>query len=246
MKRPAKFGILLAAFAFALPVYSQQSEQQKPPIYEFQQDHDPEGIGKFYMGREIAHFMSHKAADWLDRPEREAEERPSILLRLLKIQPGMSLVDLGAGSGYLTFPMAKLVGPKGKVYAVEIQQEMLDIIAKKQKERGVKNIVRVLGEEKDPKLPSASADLILLVDVYHEFDYPYEMTVNMVNALKPNGRLIFVEYRKEDPNVLIKLVHKMTLEQVKKEMAQFPELKFDEVIEKLPQQHVIIFKKVAK
>jgi Methylase involved in ubiquinone/menaquinone biosynthesis len=244
MKRPYLFA-LFAAVALWQPALSQRPSDPatQRPVYETREQHDPNGIGKFYMGREIAMVMGHQAADWLDRPEREEEERPSILLRLLSIKPGQALVDLGAGSGYLTFPMAKMVGPKGKVYAVEIQQEMLDIIEKRQKERGVNNIVRVLGDIKDPRLPPSSADLILLVDVYHEFDYPYEMTTNMVKALKPGGRLVFVEYRKEDPSVPIKEVHKMSVAQVKKEMALFPSLQFVESIEKLPRQHVIIFKK---
>jgi ubiquinone/menaquinone biosynthesis C-methylase UbiE len=246
MKLFARTASVAALLLICGSLVAQQTTVQKPPIYETREQHDPNGIGKFYMGREIAMVMGHQAADWLDRPEREEEERPSILLKLLSIKPGQALVDLGAGSGYLTFPMAKMVGPKGKVFAVEIQQEMLDIIEKRQKERGVNNIVRVLGDIKDPRLPASSADLILLVDVYHEFDYPYEMTTNMVKALKPGGRLVFVEYRKEDPEVPIKEVHKMSLAQVKKEMALFPNLQFVESIEKLPRQHVIIFKKVLK
>jgi ubiquinone/menaquinone biosynthesis C-methylase UbiE len=245
MKRPALLAVFVAAATLWQPLAAQKPASKDAPDYEFRQDHDPNGIGKFYMGREIAQVMGHQAADWLDRPEREEEERISLLLRLLKLRPGQSVVDLGAGSGTLTFPMAKMVAPKGKVYAVEIQQEMLDIIDKRMKERGVTNIVKVLGDIKDPRLPPASADLILLVDVYHEFDYPYEMTTNMVKALKPGGRLVFVEYRKEDPDVPIKEVHKMSVAQVKKEMGLFPSLKFDELISKLPRQHVIIFKKVA-
>src|SRR5258708_31436443 len=149
--------------AFAL---RQTPPPTQGPKYEYRDDHDPNGIGKFYMGREIAQVMGHQAADWLERPEREEEEAPSILLKLLNSKPGQSVVDRGAGSGYLPFPMAKMVGPEGKVYAVEIQQEMLDIISQKMKEKGVTNIVNVLGTVKDPKLPPASADLILLVDVY--------------------------------------------------------------------------------
>jgi SAM-dependent methyltransferase len=242
MKRCA---LLLATLALWLPSAAQRPKDPKTqrPVYETRADHDPNGIGKFYMGREIAMVMGHQAADWLDRPEREEEERISWLLELLKLKPGMAVVDLGAGSGTLTFPMAKMVAPTGKVYAVEIQQEMLDIIDKRMKEQGVTNIAKVLGTIKDPKLPPASADLILLVDVYHEFDFPYEMTQNMVKALKPGGRLVFVEYRKEDPEVPIKEVHKMSVAQVKKEMSLFPNLKFDELISKLPRQHVIVFRK---
>jgi ubiquinone/menaquinone biosynthesis C-methylase UbiE len=186
--------------------------------------------------------MGHQAADWLDRPEREAEEAPSLLLKSLKIKPGQTLVDLGAGSGYLTFPMAKLTGPKGKVFAVDIQQEMLDILQTRARQRNLRNIVSVLGAADDPKLPENSADMILMVDVYHEFEFPYEMAQAMVRALKPGGRLIFVEYRMEDPNVPIKLVHKMTEAQVRKEMRVLP-LKWAETINVLPRQHIIIFRK---
>jgi ubiquinone/menaquinone biosynthesis C-methylase UbiE len=220
------------------------AQRAEPPRYETRDEHDPDGIGKFYMGREIAQVMGHQAADWLDRPEREAEEAPSLLLKLLKIKPGMTLCDLGAGSGYLTFPMAKMVGPKGKVYAVDIQQEMLDIINKRMKERKVTNIKTVMGTITDPKLPPNSTDLILLVDVYHEFDHPYEMTVAMVRALKPGGRLVLVEYRAEDPDVPIKPVHKMTEAQAKKEMAIHP-LKWVETIGSLPRQHILVFSKTT-
>ena len=245
MKRAALLTLVGATFALWHTSLAQgpTPNAQRPPVYETRRIHDPNGIGKFYMGREIAMVMGHQAADWLDRPEREEEERISWLLELLKLKPGMAVVDLGAGSGTLTFPMAKMVSPGGKVFAVEIQQEMLDIIDKRAKEQSVTNIVQVLGTIKDPKLPPASADLILLVDVYHEFDFPYEMTQNMIKGLKPGGRLVFVEYRKEDPDVPIKEVHKMSVAQVKKEMALFPNLKFDELISKLPRQHVIVFRK---
>ncbi len=211
--------------------------------YETRANHDPNGIGKFYMGREIAMVMGHEAADWLDRPERVQEENPARLMAALKLKPGMAVADIGAGSGYYTFKLARAVGSTGKVYAVEIQQEMLDIIAARQKQNGLKNIVGVLGEITDPKLKPNSIDLILLVDVYHEFDHPYEMNVNMIKALKPGGKLAFVEFKMEDENVPIKLVHKMTEAQVKKEMAVHPELQWVETYSKLPWQHLIVFEK---
>ncbi len=214
------------------------------PRYETRVEHDPDGIGKFYMGREIAQVMGHQAAEWLDRPEREKEEEPTKMLAALKVKPGDVVVDLGAGSGYLTFKLAKLVGPKGKVLAVDIQPEMLAIIRKRMKERNVANVEPVLGTEKDPKLPAGAVDLILMVDVYHEFEYPWEMTTAMVRSLKPGGRLVFVEYRLEDPTVPIKLVHKMTQRQVIKEMKPHP-LTWDKTLEVLPRQHIIIFKKNA-
>jgi ubiquinone/menaquinone biosynthesis C-methylase UbiE len=215
-----------------------------PPRYVKKADHDPNGIGVFYMGREIAQVMGHEAADWLDRPEREKEERPSKLMKALPLKPGDVVADIGAGSGYYTFRLADRVGPKGKVLAVDIQQEMLDIIRKRMKERKVANVEPVLGTVTDPKLPAGGVDLILLVDVYHEFDHPYEMTEAMVKSLKPGGKLVFVEFRLEDPEVPIKLVHKMSEAQVVKEMAPHP-LRHVKTLGGLPWQHVIIFEKKA-
>jgi len=225
---------------------------QDPPVtdhkdgrYEWKAKHDPNGIGKFYMGREIAHVMGHAAASWLERPERDQEENPKKLLELLNLKDGDVVADIGAGSGYYTFRMAKLVAPKGKVLAVDIQKEMLDIIRDKAKKEGVTNVEPVLGEEADPKLKDDSVDLILLVDVYHEFSFPYEMTEKMVKALKPGGRLVFVEFRLEDDRVPIKLVHKMTERQVIKEMTPHP-LRWVKTYDTLPRQHVIIFEKKAE
>jgi ubiquinone/menaquinone biosynthesis C-methylase UbiE len=166
-------------------------------------------------------------------------------MEVLKIAPGNAVADIGAGSGYFTFRLSKRVGPKGKVYAVEIQKEMLAILAKKMKAEGVKNIELILGTESDPKLPARSIDLILLVDVYHEFNYPYEMTRAMVKALKPGGRLVFVEYRLEDPEVPIKLVHKMTEKQVIKEMRPH-DLRWVKTFKALPRQHIVVFERKAE
>lgn len=210
--------------------------------YETRQNHDPDGIGKFYMGREIAHVMGHEAADWLERPERESEERPSLAVPALKIKAGDAVADIGAGSGYYTRRLAKLVGERGVVYAVDIQQEMLDLLTNKMAEANIHNVKAVLGDITDPKLPLASVDLALLVDVYHEFDHPYEMIQAICTSLKPGGRIAFVEFRGEDPKVPIKLLHKMTEAQVRKEMSAQP-LEWVETSEVLPWQHIIIFKK---
>jgi precorrin-6B methylase 2 len=237
-----------AVLAVATPSPRANGDEPKPaekPRYEVRKQHDPDGIGKFYMGREIAQVMGHLAAGWLDRPEREREEQPTKLMETLKLKEGDVVADIGAGSGYFTFRLADKVGAKGKVMAVEIQQEMLDIIAKKMKQTNVKNIDLVLGKEDDPKLAAESVDLILMVDVYHEFEFPYEMTVAMVKALKPGGRLVFVEYRLEDPEVPIKLVHKMTERQVVKEMDIHP-LKHVKTHDILPRQHIIVFEKKAE
>lgn len=231
--------------AAANAVKAEASDAKPPqPLYEYRTDHDRDGIGKFYMGREIAQVMGHEAADWLDRPQREQEEAPERMLDTLNIKPGESVADIGAGSGYLSFRLARRVGPQGIVYANDIQPEMLTIIRQKMKDKGVTNIRTVLGSITDPKLPPHSVDLIVLVDVYHEFDHPWEMTRGMVRALKPGGRLVFVEYRLEDPTVRIKLVHKMSEKQVRKEMSIFP-LRWLGTNETLPMQHVIIFQKDA-
>lgn len=202
-----------------------------------------DGIGKYYFGREIARVMGHQAAAWLERPERQEEERTDILLEALALKPGEVVADVGAGSGYFSWRMAQKVGPTGVVLAVDIQQEMLDLLMAAMKRRGVGEVVKpVLGTVQDPKLPAGAVDTILLVDVYHEFDYPHEMTRGMIAGLKPGGRIVFVEYRGEDPAVPIKPLHKMTVAQMKKEMAVHP-LKFEQVIGTLPRQHIIVFRK---
>jgi ubiquinone/menaquinone biosynthesis C-methylase UbiE len=216
------------------------------PAYEFKKDHDPDGIGKFYMGREIAKVMTYLGASWLERPERVKEEEPAKLLKALDIKPGMVVADVGAGSGYHAFLLSPLVGEKGKVIASDIQQQMLDLITRRQKKLKIANIETVKGTETDPKLPPGEVDLILMVDVYHEFSHPYEMTEKMIAALKPGGRLVFVEFRMEDDKVPIKVVHKMSERQVLKEMGVFPELEHTKTIGTLPWQHIIIFSKKEK
>src|SRR6266542_2617144 len=210
-------------------------------LYEYRREHDRNGIGKFYMGREIALGMGHQAADWLERPEREAEEKPDLLLETLKLKPGNVVADIGAGTGFYSWRMANLVGDKGLVYAVDIQQEMIDLLAQKMAERKITNVKGVLGTITDPKLPARSVDLVLMVDVYHEFDHPFEMMQGICAALKIGGRVVFVEFRAEDPKVPIKEVHKMSEAQVRKEMSAQP-LEWVETIATLPWQHVIVFR----
>jgi protein-L-isoaspartate O-methyltransferase len=226
----------------ALAAAGQEPPPTPPARYEIRKEHDPDGIGKFYLGREIAQVMSHLGAGWLERPEREKEEHTSKLLPPLKIKAGDHVLDLGAGSGYYTMKLAEIVGDKGKVYAVDIQQEMLDIIRKRAKKANFTQIELIKNTERELKMAPESVDLILMVDVYHELSYPYEMTVDMVKALKPGGRMVFVEFRLEDDNVPIKLVHKMSEKQVLKEMAGHP-LRHVETQRHLPWQHVIIFEK---
>jgi precorrin-6B methylase 2 len=212
--------------------------------YEFREEHDPNGIGKFYMGREIAHVMGFAAAPWLERPEREREEATSKMVEALELKPGMVVADIGAGSGVITLMLARKVAPDGRVIALDVQQEMLDLLEARLDREQVTNVELLLGTEKSPRLMEASLDLALLVDVYHEFAYPYEMMQGIARAMKPGGKVVFVEFRLEDPTVPIKLVHKMSVAQVRKEIG-LPEfrLKWTKTHDMLPWQHIIIFER---
>jgi ubiquinone/menaquinone biosynthesis C-methylase UbiE len=243
MKRLLRIVNVLAILLLAPLVVLLRAEP--PGRYTVGTPTDPGGSGKFYMGREISLVMGHQGAGWLERPEREKEEQPKKLLQMLSIKPGMVVADIGAGSGYYSFRLAEKVGAKGKVLAVDIQKEMLDIIRQRMKKNKVENIEPILGTDADPKLPASSVDLVLLVDVYHEFAFPYEMTEALIKALKPGGHMVFVEFRREDEKVPILLAHKMTEKQVLAEMAPHP-LQHVKTIESLPWQHVIIFEKKTK
>jgi SAM-dependent methyltransferase len=210
--------------------------------YERRAEHDLNGIGKFYMGREIAYVMGHEAADWLERSEREEEERTDLLIRALKVRPGDVIADIGAGTGYHARRLAPKVAPNGRVYAVDIQPEMLTLLSNKMAELSITNVVPVLGTIANPKLPAQTVDLVLMVDVYHEFSEPFEMIEAICRSLKPAGRVVFVEFRAEDPKVPIKAVHKMSEAQVKKEMSVQP-LEWVETVNVLPWQHIVIFKR---
>jgi precorrin-6B methylase 2 len=224
----------------------QAAVEETPDRYEFREDHDPNGIGKFYLGREIAHVMGFAAAPWLERPEREREEQTTKMVKALGLKPGMVVADIGAGSGVITLMMAAQVGSKGKAYAVDIQQEMLDLLADKLNRFDISNIELTLATELSPELPPNVLDLAIMVDVYHELEYPFEYMQALSRCMKPGGRVVLVEFRKEDPEVPIKLVHKMTVAQAKRELGQ-PELglKWKETIGVLPWQHIIVFEKRA-
>jgi len=224
-----------------LAVLVNGTQAQSPPVYQVRPG-DRDGIPKWYHGRQIAQVMGHQGAGWLERPEREIEEQPSKLIRALRLKGDEVVADLGAGSGYYTFRFATKV-PKGKVLAVEIQPEMLELLEKRKAATGIKNVELVLGKENDPAMGDSRVDLVVMVDVYHEFNYPFEMIESMVKSLKPGGRIAFVEFRLEDPAVPIKMVHKMTEKQLRKEMKDHPMLEHDETIETLPWQHIIVFKK---
>jgi ubiquinone/menaquinone biosynthesis C-methylase UbiE len=200
-----------------------------------------DGIGKYYMGREISHVMGHLGAAWLERPTREREERTDRLLKNLPLAPDSVVADIGAGTGYFTFPMAKQV-PEGRVLAVDIQPEMLNMISARMASEDVSNIQPVLGSERDPGLEPSSVDLILLVDAYHEFAWPREMGIAMARSLKPGGRLVLIEYRAEDPSVPIKRLHKMSVKQALKEMEAVG-LKLERNGKFLPQQHFMVFRR---
>lgn len=195
---------------------------------------------KEYLGRQIAQTMHYTGAEWLIRDTREREERASLLLTNLSLRPGMTVCDMGCGNGFYSLPLAKQVGPTGRVIAVDIQPEMLVMLRARAEREGVENITPVLGSLHNPRLPAASADLILLVDVYHEFSHPTEMLAAMRAALKPNGWLALVEFRAEDADVPIQPLHKMSKEQIMKELPANG-FRLVKQIDKLPWQHLMFF-----
>ena len=229
--------ILLFSFLFiSNKSFSQEIIQED--YYTFKRG-DYNGIGKWYMGREIAYVMGFQGIGWLERYEREKEENVSSLIKNMKIKSNEVIADIGAGSGYHAFRIASLV-TNGLVYAVDIQPEMLMAIEKTKEFKKVENIKTILGTEKTVELPKNSVDKILMVDVYHEFSFPVEMINSIKNALKPNGELFLIEYRAEDLKVPIKRIHKMTEEQAVKEM-KAAGLVLKENIDNLPWQHCMVF-----
>jgi ubiquinone/menaquinone biosynthesis C-methylase UbiE len=193
-------------------------------------------------GRVYARTMGVEGAPWLERRERESEEEPDLALRLLRIRRGATVADVGAGSGYFTVRLAKIVGPMGKVYASDIQAGMLTLLQQNAARAKVDNVIPVLGTFDDPRLPADSLDLVIMVDVYHEFSEPQKMLQRIREALKADGRLVLLEYRAEDPNVPILRDHKMTKSQVKQEV-EHEGFKQSRVYDDLPRQHLFIFTK---
>jgi SAM-dependent methyltransferase len=193
-------------------------------------------------GRQIAGVMGMNGASWLVRPEREEEEHPEQALDAMNIQPGMKIADIGAGVGYMSLRMAKRVGPTGRIYAVDLQPGMLDLLRQRAAAENITNVAPILGEVADPKLPAGQMDIVLMVDVYHELSQPQAMARKIRDALKPGGRLILLEYRAEDPAVRIVPEHKMTVEQVKRELEAEGFL-MQPPIETLPIQHLLILTK---
>lgn len=244
------FNILLFTFFLSSSLNSciaqdNNNEKQRIPkgsdsTYIFKTG-EPNGIGKWYMGREIAHVMGFQGIDWLNRDEREKEEQTSLLIKNMDIQPEESIADIGAGAGYHVFKMAPLA-PEGLIYAVDIQEEMLRAIEQKQQQNNLQNIKCIKGGEQTTNLPTNSIDKVLMVDVYHEFSYPKEMLESIYAALKPDGKVYLIEYRKEDQQVPIKAIHKMIEQQAVKE---FEANGFTLVknIANLPWQHCMVFRK---
>ncbi len=201
-----------------------------------------DGIGKRYEGREIAKVMGWQAAPWLERAEREKEEQTSVLIQELGLKAGMVVADVGAGSGYLSRRMAPLVAPAGRVVAVDIQPEMLALLAKTAADPRYANIEPLAGGVDDTHLAAGTIDLAIMVDVYHELEYPWEVLDSIVRSLKPGGRVVFVEYRGEDPAVPIKTLHKMTEKQVRLEAGKHA-LVWERTSRRLPWQHLVVFRK---
>ncbi|AEG94884.1 class I SAM-dependent methyltransferase [Ramlibacter tataouinensis] len=230
----------LALAGLPLAVIAQEAPQRYRRVAP-----SPDGIGKVYMGREISGVMGWQGAAWLERGEREREERTDLLLRELALRPGQQVADVGAGSGYLTRRMAPQVAPGGTVWATDVQPEMVRLLRQDAARAGLGNVRPVLGTPTDVNLPPATLDLAVLVDVYHELEFPFEAMDSLVRALKPGGRVVLVEYRAEDPKVPIKPLHKMSQDQVRREMAPHA-LAWERTADVLPWQHLMVFRKTAR
>jgi ubiquinone/menaquinone biosynthesis C-methylase UbiE len=236
-RRLLSLGLVLAVQLLCVPqVRAQATAAEAPADAAF-----PPAL-THYKGREIAVTMHYLGADWLTRESREREEECSTMLGVLKLKPGQVVCDLGCGNGFYTLPMADLVGPKGKVLAVDIQQEMLHLLAERAKGEELSNVETILGSPIDPRLPEGKVDLVLLVDVYHEFSHPEQMLAAIRKSLKPKGRLVLVEFRGEDRAVPIKPLHKMTKRQIRRELLPNG-FKVVEQFDKLPWQHVMFFER---
>jgi len=235
---------LLLAFSLTLPACAKETPRAAAAVatdvYTLTEA-SPDGIGKVYQGREISFVMGHLGAGWLERPTREAEERTDLVLDNLPLEADDLVADMGAGTGYFSLPIAARV-PKGRVLAVDIQQEMLDIINRRAKSAGIANVEPLLATETDPRLPPGAVDLVLLVDAYHEFSHPREVMTGIVQGLRSGGRLVLIEYRGEDPAVPILALHKMTQAQARREM-EVVGLEWVETKDVLPQQHFMVFRK---
>ncbi len=236
---------LSGLFLFSATLAHAQKAQQTELSRYTRSSPSADGIGKKYMGREIASVMGWQGAAWLEREEREQEERGDLLLQVLALKPGMVVADVGAGTGYYARRMAQFVGSTGTIYAVDVQPEMIKMLSELAQKAALKNIKPVLATVDNVKLAEASIDLAIMVDVYHELEYPFEVLASIVRALKPNGKVVFVEYRAEDSAVPIKRLHKMSAQQIRNEAAVHA-LKFERIAHVLPWQHIVIFSKTSE
>lgn len=237
-------GLMIAGLCLATAMAAVTVSAAEHPGYEFDQGQSRGGIGKFYMGREISGVMGHQAAGWLERTQRTHEEMPDEVVANMNLQADHVVADIGAGTGYFAFRMAQQV-PQGKVIAVDIQPEMLAIIEQRIQETGLNNVEPLQGEIDNPRLQPGTVDAVLLVDAYHEFSHPFEMMQVIYDALRPGGRVFLIEYRAEDDSVPIRPLHKMSEEQVVREMSVFG-LDWDDTLDFLPWQHMFIFSKPAQ
>lgn len=231
------FAVLICMLVASVIDKCHGQEQTQKLASDSTEQEAPKPLTK-YMGRRIALPMSYHGIPWLNRPERIQEENPEEMLEQLDVKPGMTVCDMGCGDGYYTIELAKRVGPTGKVIAVDIQPEMLQELSRRCERGNLKNVDMVLGLPHDPKLPIGQVDLILMVDVYHEFSNPVEMLNAMRQSLKPNGRIALVEFRGEDPQVPIKPEHKMTKKQILKEY-EANSMKLVNQYDRLPWQHLM-------
>jgi ubiquinone/menaquinone biosynthesis C-methylase UbiE len=213
--------------------------------YEHRTPHHPSGIGKLYLGREIARVMGPEGIARLDRPARKSEEPPAIVIEALGLQPGQIVADVGAGTGYYTFELARAVGPRGTVLAVEIEGAMLAALRKRAAELNATNVGLVRATPSDPRLPPARIDVVLMVHVYHELEFPYEVMQALVRSLKPEGRVAIVEHRAEAEDSAVGALHAMSEAQIVKEM-RAAGLELERKSDALPGQHIVIFRKAAR
>ena len=232
---------IISLFTLLLATHLTLAQQTATPGY-ISVPASADGIGKRYMDREISGVMGWQGAAWLEREQREREERTDLLLDALALQPGMVVADIGAGTGYLSRRMAPLVMPGGKIIALDLQPEMVNFLQTGMKRLGLSQIEVKLGTVDNIKLSKNSIDMAIMVDVYHELSYPYEVMISIMQALKPRGRIVFVEYKAEDTRIPIKSLHKMSEAQIKREAGIFA-LEWERTVSTLPWQHVVVFRK---